>query len=296
MSKKLKNLFALICAAAICAGSLGLLASAEESMDEAVEKAEATIIPCTVVPLYRENEYIGSGILVDDVSYVPLLSFVELMLGEDETCEAEYDTERGCVSLTSPTLSLSMTLDESFMEVNGRYLYFPDGVYNVNGTILVPLRELARVFCLGVEWDSEELAVYLTPQEDAVFLPGEEFYDESDLYWLSHVIFSESGNQPLEGMIGVGNVVLNRAADESGSFADSIYGVIFQYGQFDVARTGAIHLTPNELSLVAAKLCLEGYNTVGDSKWFLNPKIGSAAWFNTYKTLTYSIADHDFYA
>ena len=78
--------------------------------------------------------------------------------------------------------------------------------------------------------------------------------------------------------------------------ADSIYGVIFQYGQFDVARTGAIHLTPNELSVVAAKLCLEGYNTVGDSKWFLNPKIGSAAWFNTYKTLTYSIADHDFYA
>ncbi len=291
MSKNLKRLFALICAAAICAGSLGLLVSAEESAEE----TEATVIPCTEVPLYRENEYIGSGILVDDVSYVPLLSFVELMLG-DEACAAEYDAERGSVSLTSETLCLTMTLEESYMEVNGRYLYFPEGVYNVNGTILVPLRELAKVFCLDVEWAHDELAVYLTPQEDGEFLSGEEFYDESDLYWLSRVIFSESGNQPLEGMIGVGNVVLNRAADDSGSFADSLYGVIFQYGQFDVARSGAIYMTPNDLSVVAAKLCLEGYNTVDDSKWFLNPKIGSAVWFNTYKTLTYSIADHDFYA
>ena len=47
MSKKLKNLFALICAAAICAGSLGLFASAEEYMDEAVEKAESHCIERT---------------------------------------------------------------------------------------------------------------------------------------------------------------------------------------------------------------------------------------------------------
>lgn len=296
MSKKLKNLFALICAAAICAGPFVLPVAAVEAAAADAEGSETTVIPCTEVTLYRENEYIGSGILVDDVSYVPLLSFARLMLGEEEQCEAEYDTERGSVSLTSPTLDLAMTLDESYMVVNGRYLYFPEGVYNVNGTILVPLRELAKVFSLDVEWSREELAVYLSPQTDGAFLPGEEFYDESDLYWLSHVIFSESGNQPLEGMIGVGNVVLNRAADTTGSFADGIYGVIFQYGQFDVARTGAIHMTPNELSVVAAKLCLEGYNTVGESKWFLNPKLGSAAWFNTYKTLTYSIADHDFYA
>lgn len=290
MSKKTKSLFALICAAALCVGLTGLSVSAEESAEE----TETTVIPCTEIPLYRENEYIGSGILVEDVSYVPLLSFAELMLGED--CTAEYDAESGSVSLASESFTLAMRLDENYMEVNGRYLYFPDGAYNVNGTILVPLREFAKVFCLEVEWDHEGWGVSLMPQEDAVFLSGDEFYDESDLYWLSRVIYSESGNQPLEGMIGVGNVVLNRAADTSGSFADSIYGVIFQYGQFDVARTGAIHLTPNELSVVAAKLCLEGVNTVDDSKWFLNPKIGSAAWFNTYKTLTYSIADHDFYA
>ena len=91
-------------------------------------------------------------------------------------------------------------------------------------------------------------------------------------------------------------MVLNRVNDDSGVFRDTIRGVIFQAGQFDVVASGAIYLSPNEESVVAAKLCLEGYNTVGDSKWFLNPSISSTGWFDTYRTYELSIADHMFYA
>ena len=82
----------------------------------------------------------------------------------------------------------------------------------------------------------------------------------------------------------------------SGAFDRGIQGVIFQQGQFDVVPSGTIYLTPSEDAVTAAKLCLEGYNTVGDAKWFVNPAIGATGWFRTYKTLALTIADHDFYA
>src|SRR5699024_8602041 len=103
---------------------------------------------------------------------------------------------------------------------------------------------------------------------------------EDDLYWLSRLINAEAGNQPLEGKIGVGNVVLNRVADPT--CPDTIYDVIFdaRYGvQFSVTETGAIYLEPNEESVIAAKICLEGYNVVEDSLFFLNPQISSKTWF-----------------
>ena len=40
------------------------------------------------------------------------------------------------------------------------------------------------------------------------------YYGARDVYWLSHIINAEAGNQPMDGQIAVGNVVLNRVADE----------------------------------------------------------------------------------
>lgn len=295
MSKKAKFFFALMCAVLLLTGVFGVYASAVVVMETAArEDPPAVIIPYVEVPLYVDNEYIGSGIMIDSVTYVPLLSFTELMLGGD--CEALWDQESGSTTLSADELVITLGLEDRFMTANGRYLYLADGALNLNGTILVPIRELAKVFSLNVEWDHGDWSVNIDASEREILEPGDTFYDENDLYWLSHVIYAEAGNQPLEGMIGVGNVVLNRAHDDSGHFADSIRGVIFQCGQFAVAESGAIYLEPNELSVAAAKMCLEGYNTVGESKWFLNPAMSSTLWFDTYKELSYVIADHNFYA
>ena len=50
-------------------------------------------------------------------------------------------------------------------------------------------------------------------------------HDAIDLYWLSRIIYAESGAETLDGQIAVGNVVLNRMASKE--FPDSIPGVIF---------------------------------------------------------------------
>ena len=293
MQKTLKKSLAVFCAVLILALP-GFSALAAEPAEEADNESTPVVLACTEVPIYTDDEFIGTGLMVDSVTYVPLLNFMQLMLKTD--CEVGWDQETGTATLTAENFSASLSVDESYMSVNGRYLYFPNGVYNINGTIIAPIRELARVFSLTPEWDGDNFEVRLDTNKASVFESGDTFYGEEDLYWLSHVIFSESGNQPLAGKIGVGNVVMNRRDDESGAFRDTLEGVIFQPGQFDVARTGAIYMDPNEESVIAAKLCLEGYNTVGDCKWFVNPKIGATSWFREHTTFVVSIADHDFYA
>jgi 3-oxoacyl-[acyl-carrier-protein] synthase-3 len=50
------------------------------------------------------------------------------------------------------------------------------------------------------------------------------------------------------------------------------------------------------MAVKAAKLALEGVNTVGASTYFVNPTVGNSAWFNQRLTCTIVIADHAFYA
>ena len=96
--------------------------------------------------------------------------------------------------------------------------------------------------------------------------------------------------------IGVGNVVLNRVNDDTGIFNSTIKSVIFQPGQFSVVESTGIYLPPNDVAVVAAKICLEGYNTVGDSKFFFNPKFSSNKWFEQNRTYVTTIFNHVFYA
>lgn len=286
-----KHWLAVLCAILVLAVLLTPGAFADE---EVSEEDEPTLLSCTEIPLYADGEYIGDGYLMDTTTYVPLRTFVETML--QDHCEVIWDQESGTAVLDSGALVIRMTLDDGYLEANGRYIYLQDRVYNINGTILVPIRELAKVFHVGVTWDMDEWSVHIDTAQLQLLESGDTFYNTDDLYWLSHVIFSEAGNQPLEGMIGVGNVVLNRAADESGVFGKGIKGVIFLQGQFDVVAAGAIYMEPSEQAVVAAKLSLEGYNTVGSAKWFVNPAIGSVQWFKNHKTFVLTIADHDFYA
>lgn len=293
----IKTLFAQVCAAAILAGCLCLSALADNGADAFSEAAaEPTVITCTEVPLYsdKDDRYIGSGFVVNSITYVPLLTFTEYALGK--RCQVRWDQASETATITTDDLYISVTMGLSYMVANDRYIYLEGGAYNINGTILVPVRELAKIFSLDPKWDDEEWAVRIDTSGVEIFASGAEFYNADDLYWLSRVIYSEAGNQPIEGMIGVGNVVLNRAAENSARFANTIKGVIFQEGQFDVVPSGAIYLDPNAGSVVAAKLCLEGYNTVGESKWFLNPRIGATAWFESNATFVATIADHSFYA
>ena len=198
---------------------------------------------------------------------------------------------------TDEALVITAREGDAYMVANGRYFYIPDLVQEMDGAVMVPIREAARAFGVEVVWHEDTRCISVESTQVDILTPGEEFYGEEDLYWLSRIIHAESGNQPLEGMIAVGNVVLNRVADPT--CPDTIYEVIFddRYGvQFSPTETGTIYDEPNEQSVIAAKLCLEGYEVAGASLFFLNPEIGVSSWFTSTRTYVTTIGDHVFYA
>jgi N-acetylmuramoyl-L-alanine amidase len=245
------------------------------------------------VSVYVDGVDVGTAMHIGESVYVPVADFCEA-IGYPVT--AAWDAEDSTAYFTGAGLELSVRAGDSWITANGRVLH-TDRIYNVNGTMVAPVRELAQCFGVSVSWSESDVAVYLDTSEMAPLVPAAAFYDEEDLYWLSHLIFAEAGNQPLEGMVGVGNVVLNRVQDPT--CPDTVYDVIFdsRYGvQFSVTETGSIYLEPTEEAVQAAKMCLEGYNCVGDSLYFVNPEIGISSWFTATRTYVATIGDHVFFA
>lgn len=276
----MKKSIALIC---VLACLLSLLCGFAPSAFAEFEYSE--------VRVYVDGIGCGMGYKVVDTTYVSLRAFFE-MLYEDMTVTWDGKTDTATVSL--PDLTLTVTQGEHYFTANDRCIYLPNGTLNLNGSLLLPIRPLAELFGLSLRWNGQYGTIDISTTTVELMASGEEYYDANDLYWLSRVIYAESGNQSLEGMIGVGNVVLNRVG--APGFADSVYDVVFQPGQFDVVRAGTIYRNPTEEAIAAAKLCLEGVNTVGESLFFINPAISSATWFDTNFDRVAEIGDHVFFA
>lgn len=194
-------------------------------------------------------------------------------------------------SVSAEGLSITVYPNRSYFVANDRYLYLPYGVWLQNGTIYLPIRSLAEALDVEVKWDSATNGIALSGGSGAI-TPGSEYYNSDDLYWLSRIIYAESGNQPLSGKISVGNVILNRV--NSSLFPNTIYGVIFQKNQFTPASNGSINKTPSAESVIAAKLCLDGAVVLPDALWF--NRAGLSSWAAKNKSFIATIGAHSFYA
>lgn len=296
MPKTIQKTLIICLAVLMLAGCIspGVFADYEAAEVTPDAEEDCTQLICTEVSLYANGKDIGSALMIGDTTYVPLVAFLEYVT--EESADTSWDCETGAVSVAAGGLFLSLMPGNHYSEANGRIFFLEDGFYIINGVTMFPIRVLAELLTLNVYWNEEALRVDVGTARLAPISGGEDYYDGEALYWLSHVIFAEAGNQPLEGMIGVGNVVLNRADPVRTGFPNSIEGVIFQQGQFDVIASGTIYCDPNPQSVIAAKLCLEGCSLVGDALFFVNPKTGNPSWFKAKRTFVVSIADHDFYA
>ena len=241
------------------------------------------------LPTLRINGKESSGVshVEDGTTYVSLRT-----VGETVYPEAEIVWENGAAIIRNDDVTLTAIPGEQWILSNGRYLYVPGKVQNREGRVLVPIRVLAEGLGALVEWNGEERSIAVISREQ----PKTETYGEDEIYWLSRIISAESRGEPLEGQIAVGNVVLNRV--KSNEFPDTIYGVIFDGrwgGQFEPVRNGTIYETPTLQSVIAAKLCLEGADAVGESLYFLNPEKAQNFWTVKNRTYMTTIGCHDFY-
>lgn len=98
----------------------------------------------------------------------------------------------------------------------------------------------------------------------------------NDLNLLSRLIYGEARGEPYEGQVAVGAVVLNRV--KNANFPNTIAGVIYERGAFDVVSDGQINLTPNSTAKKAAQDALNGWDPVYGAIYYFNPATATNKW------------------
>lgn len=239
-------------------------------------------------PVYIDGRLDAVGYWVEETAYVPLRSLCD---GFNLGATVVYNPTTATMTVTMGEDVLTARVGDVYLYVNDRIVYLEQPIRQVHGNVVVPLLPVTGAFGVTAEETAEGLRLYTAAME--LCQSGSRVYDPTDLKWLSHIIHAEAGNQSLEGQICVGNVVLNRVADDR--FPDTVQAVIFSPNQFCPVKSGTIYCTPDAEAVAAAKLCLEGVNLAGESTYFVNPKTGSTAWFRENLTYAMSVGDHDFY-
>lgn len=115
--------------------------------------------------------------------------------------------------------------------------------------------------------------------------------NSNDLNLLSRLVYGEARGEPYTGQVAVAAVVLNRV--KSSSFPNTIAGIIYQSGAFDVVADGQINLTPNETAKKAAQDALNGWDPTNGAIYYFNPSTATNKWIWS-RPMTVTIGKHRF--
>lgn len=233
-------------------------------------------------------------VLTDSVTRVPFRAFCRDITGGEAAVSWDGETKTAIAEWRGMTVTARS--GDSYIVANGRYLWCGVPNYIDDGFMMTAVRPIAKAFGSDVGWNGETRCVSVSG-EACVIASGDDFYDKDELYWLSRIISAESRGEPLLGKLAVGTVVYNRAAADE--YPDNVYDVIFDMKngvQFTPAYTGSIYKEPTEESVIAAKLCMDGYRCRGDVIYFCTTAIRYTSWAGRNRPYVMTIGDHAFFA
>ncbi len=235
----------------------------------------------------------GRVLVIDGVTYVPMFKFAD-WLGSF-TYSQNQNSYVTTASISGENLQISATENCLYIVANGRYFYTVGTVREIDGEVYVPIEPLVKALNSRTSKDSS--GIYSVSSGDTRLLKSaSQVYREDEVLWLSRIISAEAKGESMQGKIAVGNVILNRV--RSNQYPNTIYGVIFdkKYGvQFAPTANGAIYGTPTAESIIAAKICLEGYSLSNKILYFFNPRTASGAWVKNNREYAFTIGNHVFY-
>lgn len=117
-------------------------------------------------------------------------------------------------------------------------------------------------------------------------------YSDDELDLLARLVRAEAQGESFKGKVAVACVVLNRV--ESSKFPNTIKGVIYQRGQFQPVRNGAINKPADQDSIKAVQEAISSSrNLAGASLFFYNPAAAKSRWLDSRAT-TVVIGNHVF--
>ena len=113
----------------------------------------------------------------------------------------------------------------------------------------------------------------------------------NDVNLLARAVYGEARGESYKGQVAVAAVILNRV--KSSDFPNSISGVVYQNGAFDVVADGQINLTPNDSAMKAARDAMNGYDPTNGCLYYYNPKTSTNKWMLS-RPIAVTIGNHVF--
>lgn len=246
------------------------------------------------VPVSLNGRSMGNvGRVINGVVYIPIRKFVDTFVGG---AIVSYDSSSRTVTISGAGHNISVSDGGYALYASGR-VFFADTPSRVlsDGRMYVPVSNITRAFSISYTSTSTTSAsIWGTVRAVS---SGSVFYDADVVYWLSRIISAESKGEPLIGQIAVGNVVLNRV--RSKDFPNTVWGVIFdrKWGvQFSPVSNGTIYDEPSATSILAAKICLDGFTVSDDVLYFLRPSASTSSWIVNNRQFKFVIGNHYFFA
>ena len=258
-----------------------------QSVEPTVRSAQAGW-PVSVWHNGQEMPLAVKTLLKDGTTFVSITDFCRVM-----NCERVWENG-GFTATRGDELYIRCEPGNFYLIANDRVLNMGKSCFITAGELMIPIRTMATIFDMSLQWNGRERRVYL--EGSGLLKSGDDFYNEKDLYWLSRIINAEARGESLIGQLAVGSVVLNRV--KSKEYPNTIYGVIFDRKngvQFTPIKDGSIYLKPYDICVLAAKLCLEGVVDYSNGAiYFISEKVTSCyAMSHCEKVAT--IGGHRFY-
>lgn len=193
------------------------------------------------------------------------------------------------------------------VEVDGDWVQIKINDENISGFVKTEFVEFVVAFEEAVSKEEEQKLLQLQAEERAkketeIKYSNGVSYTDADVMLLACLIHAEAGGQSYEGKLAVANVVLNRV--KSSKYPDSIKSVIYQSGQFSVAKSGSLQKQldsfnnysskSQKLSIKAAIEALEGANNIGKRMYFHTYKAAAKKGYTSISD-SVKLGDHLFW-
>lgn len=249
---------------------------------------------------YAKAEYIQTGIPADELIQKYGTQKVKVTAdGLNVRKEPNTDSKRLTVIYTNEKYPVLAQTDDWYK------IKIEDE--NIEGFVKAEFVELIVTFKEAVSKAEEARLLELKAEERAkketvVKYRDDYNYTAEDLKLLACLVHAEAGNQSYEGRLAVANIVINRV--KSSKYPNTIKAVIYQAGQFSVARSGSLQKQldnytnykseSQKLSIKAAKAALEGANNIGSRLYFHSYKAAVKKGYHK-KSNCVKIEDHLFW-
>ncbi|MBQ7839181.1 MAG: cell wall hydrolase [Lachnospiraceae bacterium] len=245
--------------------------------------------------LYAERNETWFDLLEDTGGFAELLNqsvYIEKLHDYDRKMFLKYKAQREAIEeLEAKLTEEKAALDELQAQVQEEKNKISTSVANTQSGIAGYSSQIA-----AAEAQADQLSAQISAQEENITALQKQLeeeiaksrlaknskwrnisevtFSEEDRYLLANLIYCEAGNQPYEGQVAVGAVVINRVL--SSVYPNTVSGVIYQYKQFAPVLDGhlALALAENRATAAcykAADEAMSGYTNVGQCVYFRTP-------------------------